>query len=300
MKKIILLLFTLVLACGFFAVPKAMAAPAYDYQLIDQSPYPPTATPGQVINVWIEVKNMGTATWGSNVRLGSGSAYGSASQQRDYNSEFAGSDWLSTNRPAGMTDGTRPVSGIISGWNVRFQFNIKAPLIPGAYKAYFTPVADGVTWMKDMGIYWQITVVAPSCVSEGGSLGAVVPGNTAVCCTGLVPYVPFLLAGSAGTCKKPTTPEGQTPAIVSLVFAPEGPTSVRSGDITYFSVGALYDNWTVQNVTGMATLSVVYDTGTGVIDPDGRFIAGSIGTCKIRASYNGLTADSGVITITGL
>lgn len=309
MKKIVIALFSLVLISGFFAVPTANAAstPAYDYELITQSPYPATLTPGQIVNVWIEVKNTGTATWQAlqntpayiatgAVRLGTGSAYGNSNQQRDYASEFENSgNWISNNRPTYIS----PME-IRPGWHTRFQFDIKAPLTPGDYKAYFTPVVEGVTWMKDIGIFWAIKVVAPSCVGEGGSLGAVVPGNNVECCSGLVPYVPFQLVGGRGTCKVSLTPTGQTPSIVSLVFAPEGPTTIKSGDITYFSVGALYDNWTTQNVTTMATLSVVYDTGTGVIDPDGRFIAGSIGTAKVRASFNGLTADSGVITITGI
>ena len=145
-----------------FSAPTALAAPAYDYQLISQSAYPATLAPGATTNVYIEVKNTGTATWGSNIRLGSGSSYGAANQQRDYASEFANSDWLSANRPAGMSNGG-PVTNIIPGWVVRFQFNIKAPTTAGTYKAYFTPVADGTTWMKDIGIFWQITVS-----SEGG------------------------------------------------------------------------------------------------------------------------------------
>jgi len=129
----------------------------YDYELVYQSPYPAELAPGEITNVWIEVKNTGTAAWfndGTNVvRLGSGSIYGNSNQQRDYASEFANSDWLSPNRPTVIAP-----SGIIPGWNTRFQFNIKAPITPGTYKAYFTPVADGITWMKDIGIYWEIKV----------------------------------------------------------------------------------------------------------------------------------------------
>ena len=125
----------------------------YDYQLINQSPYPSSLQPGETTNVWVEVKNTGTATWGSNVRLGSGSKYGNRNQQQDYASEFANHDWLSANRPTSISP-----TGIIPGWHARFQFTIKAPTTNGNYKAYFTPVADGITWMNDIGIYWEINV----------------------------------------------------------------------------------------------------------------------------------------------
>jgi len=138
--------------------PQEQAAGTYDYELVTQSPYPATLKPGETTNVWIEVKNTGTATWNDNVRLGTGSIYGNSNQQQDYASEFANSDWLSPNRPAGMSNGTNSVTGIIPGWNIRFQFTIKAPATNGNYKAYFTPVADGISWMNDIGIYWEINV----------------------------------------------------------------------------------------------------------------------------------------------
>jgi hypothetical protein len=29
---------------------------------------------------------------------------------------------------------------------------------PGNYKEYFQLVADGITWMEDYGIYWEVKV----------------------------------------------------------------------------------------------------------------------------------------------
>jgi len=155
---IFILTFTTLLSSFAFAVPRTeAAAPIYNYELVAQSAYPSTLNPGEIVNVYIDVKNTGNQVWkstGSNiVRLGSGSAYGSANQKRDYNSEFANYDWLSSNRPSAMSG-----SEIQPQEVTRFQFNIKAPSTPGTYKAYFTPVVDGRAWMKDIGIYWQITV----------------------------------------------------------------------------------------------------------------------------------------------
>jgi len=308
MKKILFVLVSTVLVLGVFSfVPKASAASKpFDYELVYQSPYPATMTPGSIANVWIEVKNTGTVTWNRDgiinvVRLGAGSKYGSSDQQRDYVSEFANSDWLSTNRPTAIL---HPV--IKPGWNTRFQFNIKAPLIPGTYKAYFTPVVEGVEWMKDIGIYWAITVSgSTSCVPEGGSLGAVIPDNNAQCCAGLVPYIPEGLIGTRGTCQVPgyTPPQSNTNATVtSLSLVPNGAVSVKSGTVYDFTLIANYSDGSTKNVTSSAVWDVVYDTGTGTMHRDipGRFIAGGMGTCTVTASYGGKNVTSGIVTVTGL
>jgi len=141
-----------------FAVPKSEAsAPIYNYDLVSQSAYPSTLEMGAITNVWIDVRNTGNTIWKNTgnqiVRLGTGSSYGNTNQNRDYASEFANSDWLSPNRPTNISGST-----VAPGETTRFQFNIKVPTVSGTYKAYFTPVVDGYAWMKDSGIYWQITV----------------------------------------------------------------------------------------------------------------------------------------------
>lgn len=160
--KVILLALITIVGLFFIFIPKAEAATlSYGYQLTYQSPYPANLTPGDTTNVWIEVKNTGNVSWfnnGSNiVRLGSGSSYGNINQKRDYNSEFANYDWPSNNRAAVVSK-----SEVKPGDVTRFQFNIKAPSTPGVYRAYFTPVVDGYSWMGDIGIYWQITVAGPN------------------------------------------------------------------------------------------------------------------------------------------
>ncbi|MBI2448635.1 trypsin-like peptidase domain-containing protein [Candidatus Microgenomates bacterium] len=131
---------------------------SYSFKIIKQSPYPETLYPGERANVWIEVKNTGKATWYKDcinaIKLGSGSKFGTSSQHRDYISEFYDYDsWLSGNRAITMLhDEIRP------GWHTRFEFMIRAPKDPGIYKAYFTPVTEEITWMQDLGIYWQIEV----------------------------------------------------------------------------------------------------------------------------------------------
>ena len=179
-KKMLVVIAGLALGLTFFvpanvdAATKKTAVKDYDYQLVDQQPSGTiTMQPGEVKTVWIELKNTGTKTWyvdGPNpVRLGVGSLYAPATGMPDYNylvSEFAyfnsnkaQNNWISWDRASLMSDGNSITPEIKPGWNTRFQFDIKAPLTPGVYNEYFTPVAENLTWMKDMGIYWQIKVL---------------------------------------------------------------------------------------------------------------------------------------------
>ena len=113
----------MILSGGVFLSPVKIvqAKNAYDYQLVLQSPYPSTVRPGDIINVWLEIKNTGTKTWyntGANpVRLGSGSKYGDSGQSRDYPSEF----YLNQQQP--LCSGGGLCSGVPSaGWLSR-NFN---------------------------------------------------------------------------------------------------------------------------------------------------------------------------------
>jgi glucose/arabinose dehydrogenase len=139
---------------------------AYDYQYIGQTAHP-TVTNGGTSTVKLQVRNIGSTTWQSNgatpVRLGT-------DHPRDRGSGFAasggglGSGWLSANRiklTRNLTDAAKNVGGetsIASGEVGEFEFVITGNPPDGAYKEYFTPVADGVNWMRDIGIFWFFTV----------------------------------------------------------------------------------------------------------------------------------------------
>jgi peptidoglycan hydrolase-like amidase len=114
-----------------------------DFAYVSQSPYI-TLNPGATQQVWLEVKNTGTKIWKKDdatpVRL-------ATANPRDRSSSF-----IASNRVAMDKDIVNP------GENVRFTFNITAPSEAKVYKEYFTLVRDGVSWFKDIGIYWQATV----------------------------------------------------------------------------------------------------------------------------------------------
>jgi len=339
MKKIIVFVSALAILTSFVGISKASAAAKlpFDYELVYQSPYPSTMAPGSTTNVWIEVKNTGTVTWNRNgiinvVRLGSGSKYGNANQQRDYTSEFSISQadrtvctnnscsttdqdwWLSPNRPTAIL---HPV--IEPGWNTRFQFDIKAPTTPGTYKAYFTPVVEGVEWMKDIGIYWQITVSSQiNCTSDPNAVGCANPASVKCVDDGGWLETHNTTAGQYNVCHLPTglnceewdyynngsscTNITSNATLSSLTLSPNGAVSVKSGTVYDFVLIANYSDGSTQTVTSSAVWDVVYDTGTGTMQTTipGRFIAGGIGTCTVTASYGGKSVISGIITVTGL
>lgn len=109
----------------------------------------PTLAPGEEATVWVELRNDGNSAWattGDNaVKLGT-------ARPLDRVSDFYASSWLSSNRAAVADKIVNP------GEIGRFTFTVKAPDKIAKYREYFRPVAEGITWMKDEGIYWEITV----------------------------------------------------------------------------------------------------------------------------------------------
>lgn len=109
----------------------------------------PAVTPGEETTLWVELRNDGNTPWqvsGDNaVKLGTARAL-------DRISAFAMPGWLSPNRTVVADKVVNP------GEIGRFTFTIKAPDKVGTYKEYFRLVVERITWMNDLGIYWEITV----------------------------------------------------------------------------------------------------------------------------------------------
>lgn len=102
----------------------------------------------------IVARNTGNTTWsnsGANpIRLG-------ASSPLDRSSSFNNSSWFGSNRAALLQEDT-----VQPGENGTFNFTITAPSSYGTYKEYFRPVAEGQSWMNDIGFHWPITVSQPT------------------------------------------------------------------------------------------------------------------------------------------
>ncbi len=134
--------------------PSAPTTPsAYDFQFISQSAYP-TLAPSGIATLTLTLKNTGTATWknyGPNpLRLGT-------SHENDRASDFYHESWISPNRACTLDQPEVPPGSVGT-----FTFKIQVPsnYSPGVYREYFQPVVDGITWMKDIGIYWEIEVIS--------------------------------------------------------------------------------------------------------------------------------------------
>ncbi|MFA4930386.1 MAG: hypothetical protein WC570_00765, partial [Patescibacteria group bacterium] len=111
-------------------------------------------SPEEITTVWVKFKNTGTATWYNSgdhpIRLGTSHAL-------DRTSNFYKHTWISANRTTNLKE-----TEVKPGGYGTFEFYLKAPNENGVYQEYFQPVADGITWMEDWGVFWKIEVTGAS------------------------------------------------------------------------------------------------------------------------------------------
>lgn len=105
--------------------------------------------------VELKIKNTGTATWynyGAHpIRLGTSNPL---DRTNSVLKVHPSSDvWISDNRPTTMKE-----TEVKPGEVATFLFTITRPTQKGMYKEYFRPVVEGVKWMEDFGLYWQIII----------------------------------------------------------------------------------------------------------------------------------------------
>jgi len=136
-----------------FVVPK----PVYDLQYTSQGIYSDNTLANPLSGltlarntryfVQIQFKNAGNSTWQqNNLRLGTSSPGDRASQ-------FYDSSWISLNRAATISQ-----SSVDPGGTATIGFWVNTPNRAGDFKEYFDPVAEGITWLPDYGLYWHFVV----------------------------------------------------------------------------------------------------------------------------------------------
>ena len=67
--------------------------------------------------------------------------------------------WAGYNRPAMLPSIGRYGTYVGPGQIAWFQFTVKAPPVAGTYRLYIRPLIEGVQWMEDFGVYWQVTAL---------------------------------------------------------------------------------------------------------------------------------------------
>jgi hypothetical protein len=122
----------------------------------------PTTTPGGTIYLRVKARNLGNQTWSQSfMHLGDSRPMDRVSQFYD------SSSWLSNTRPAQMIE-----SSVAPGDVGTFDFTMKAPNAAGSYNEYFNLVAEGHTWLNDLGLFFTVNV--------NGSIGTSNSTNTSL------------------------------------------------------------------------------------------------------------------------
>lgn len=133
-----------------------IAAP-YRWEYVGQSASGNLVT-GQKTTWTLSARNVGTATWtnsGPNpVRLGT-------DRSRDRYSSFCSTTWISCARPAQLNESSVPPGDIGT-----FTFEVQAPTSPGNYNEYFNLLAEGNTWMNELGLFFNPSVATGSLSSS--------------------------------------------------------------------------------------------------------------------------------------
>lgn len=175
----------------FFTVN--VTAPAYAYQVTHQSftTDPNYTQPNSTNTVTLAVKNTGRAAWKTS---GPNAVKFGAARPNDRSSRFAslsGSDaWESPSR-ASTIDGkvtnlaaltSEPATEILPNETALFTIPLTANGSAGTWNEYFNLVAEGVTWLPDMGVFFPIRVTTQSAPAPLTSWSAT--GNEYTSCSG--------------------------------------------------------------------------------------------------------------------
>jgi len=131
---------------------KLTGPPVYKVTWINQN-RPASVNPNEQVSMWLELRNDGNTAWQGSESNSNGQLRLGTARPLDRSSQLYNQTWLSNNRV-----GTLQQAVVNPGEIGRFNFTITAPTQPSTYKEYFRPVIEYVSWLPDLGIYWEITV----------------------------------------------------------------------------------------------------------------------------------------------
>lgn len=153
MKRLLYILGAVCWGVGLLAVVVVQGvygAEAYSAQVIDPAERVSMRV-GEAKSIWVEVKNIGTATW---TNSGANAVKVGTVQRRDRSSNFYSNSWLSSNRLGAAEQVT-----VAPGETGRFVFEVTAGLGSGLHKEYFGLVAEGVAWFDDFEFVVEMEVL---------------------------------------------------------------------------------------------------------------------------------------------
>ena len=138
--------------------------PGFHARWYGQSGYP-TLCPGGRSTATVAYYNAGSLGWVSG-RLGEVAYLGTWGPEpgQDRASALGGDGTLgspATGWPRYNRIAMQPAPYVGPGQVAWFQFTIQAPLTPGTYRLYLRPLVEGATWMEDVGVFWNVTVLNP-------------------------------------------------------------------------------------------------------------------------------------------
>ncbi len=132
--------------------PKPAAQPVtYTAKLASQSAASLAIKTNEIIPVWVEFTNTGTATW---TNSGEHFIALNVANPPGRESVFRNDAWKAPYRP-GIMDQTQ----VRPGQNARFSFTLQAPAQAGTYEEDFGLVAENLTWIAGGSVNIPITVV---------------------------------------------------------------------------------------------------------------------------------------------
>ncbi len=138
--------------CSLGASP-AHAALALDAAWVDQAPYP-TLAPKRSTEYVVRLRNTGRVSWDRR-EPGRAVLLGVPDDDPSYAAVGLASGWLSPSRVAGTVEDV-----VAPGQIGTFVFGLRAIAASGTYRIPLRPVVDGVGWLRDDGIYVDLTVFA--------------------------------------------------------------------------------------------------------------------------------------------
>lgn len=108
---------------------------------------------GNRVYAVVRARNTGNIAWN---KTGNNTVRFGTIRPLERSSPFCDPTWPSCSRPASMVENTVAPNEIAT-----FEFWLKAPNQGGTFDEYFGPVVEGVQWMRDIGLFYQMHTQLP-------------------------------------------------------------------------------------------------------------------------------------------